>query len=116
MYFGSPFGQDMILPALWQGLWQAFAAMGIMTGAFSNGALQDRFGRKIMFLVGGSVSAVGEYSVLSRNENIQDRKLTQMFYIQLPLSLSYRQTPNRLIQDGGFCFLQSSFLELQWES
>lgn len=73
MYFGSPFGQDMILPALWQGLWQAFAAMGIMTGAFSNGALQDRFGRKIMFLVGGSVSAVGENSAPSRNQNIQDK-------------------------------------------
>ncbi|KAG7287482.1 hypothetical protein NEMBOFW57_006994 [Staphylotrichum longicolle] len=66
MYFGSPFGQDMILPALWQGLWQAFAAMGIMTGAFSNGALQDRFGRKIMFFVGGSVSAtVGQMIAIS---------------------------------------------------
>lgn len=50
----------MILPALWQGLWQAFAAIGIMVGAVSNGALQDKFGRKIMLLSGGSVSTVGE--------------------------------------------------------
>ncbi len=65
MSFGSPFGQEMILPALWQGLWQAFSAMGIMTGAFGNGVLQDRFGRKIMFSVGGTISAVGEFSRLS---------------------------------------------------
>jgi MFS family permease len=62
MYYGSPFGEEMILPALWQGLWQAFNAMGIMTGAFGNGFLQDRFGRKIMFSVGGAISAVGESS------------------------------------------------------
>ena len=60
IYFGSPFGQNMILPALWQGLWQAFAAMGIMVGAFGNGMMQDMFGRKIMFAVGGSVSAIGK--------------------------------------------------------
>jgi predicted MFS family arabinose efflux permease len=60
MYFGSPFGDGLILPALWQSLWQAFSAIGIMVGAVSNGMLQDKFGRKIMFLVGGSISAVGE--------------------------------------------------------
>ncbi|KAG5743752.1 hypothetical protein H9Q70_013536 [Fusarium xylarioides] len=57
--FGSHFGETFILPALWQGIWQAFSTMGIMAGAASNGFLQDRFGRKIMFGVGGLISAVG---------------------------------------------------------
>ncbi|EEY19513.1 maltose permease MAL61 [Verticillium alfalfae VaMs.102] len=59
MTFGSPFGDQMILPALWQGLWQGFNAIGIMIGAASNGVVMDRFGRKIMFAVGGLVSSVG---------------------------------------------------------
>lgn len=59
MYYGSPFGDSLILPALWQGLWQATAALGIMIGAMSNGLLQDLIGRRYMFAVGGIVSAVG---------------------------------------------------------
>jgi len=59
MYYGSPFGNSLILPALWQGLWAATAALGIMIGAVSNGFLQDMFGRRCMFAVGGLVSAVG---------------------------------------------------------
>ncbi|KAI8411408.1 hypothetical protein FOFC_08002 [Fusarium oxysporum] len=57
IYFGSPYGEIMILPALWQGLWQAFNSLGIMVGATCNGALQDRFGRKYMFAVAGIVAA-----------------------------------------------------------
>lgn len=49
----------MILPALWQGLWQAFNSMGIMVGASCNGALQDKFGRKYMFSVSGLIAAIG---------------------------------------------------------
>jgi predicted MFS family arabinose efflux permease len=44
---------------LWQGLWQGLNAFGIMCGAASNGVLQDMFGRKVMFFVGGAISAVG---------------------------------------------------------
>ncbi|RXG41990.1 hypothetical protein VDGE_07557 [Verticillium dahliae] len=44
--FGSPFGDDIILPALWQGVWQGFNAIGIMIGAASNGVVMGRFGRK----------------------------------------------------------------------
>ncbi|KAL2851271.1 general substrate transporter [Aspergillus pseudodeflectus] len=58
-YFGSPFGDSFILPALWQGLWQGLNAFGIMCGAASNGVLQDKFGRKVMFFVGGAISAIG---------------------------------------------------------
>ncbi|PKS08729.1 hypothetical protein jhhlp_004782 [Lomentospora prolificans] len=57
--FGSLYGDGYILPALWQGLWQAFNALGIMIGAAGNGFLQDLFGRKIMFFVGGVISAIG---------------------------------------------------------
>ncbi|KAJ4263352.1 hypothetical protein NW762_006170 [Fusarium torreyae] len=56
--FGSPFGETIILPALWQGLWQAINAMGIMLGAFSNGALLDLWGRRAMFFTGGVISAI----------------------------------------------------------
>ncbi|KAH6662932.1 general substrate transporter [Plectosphaerella plurivora] len=59
IYFGAPFDGGLILPALWQGLWAAFAAMGIMLGASSNGFFMDKFGRRIMFAVGGTISAVG---------------------------------------------------------
>ncbi|KAL4867034.1 general substrate transporter [Aspergillus spectabilis] len=57
--FGEPYGDSFILPALWQGVWQALNAFGIMVGAAGNGSLQDRFGRRVMFFVGGVVSAVG---------------------------------------------------------
>jgi hypothetical protein len=30
-----------------------------MCGAASNGVLQDMFGRKVMFFVGGAISAIG---------------------------------------------------------
>ncbi|KAH7114985.1 general substrate transporter [Dactylonectria estremocensis] len=58
MYYGSYFGDALILPAMWQGLWQAMNSLGIMVGAAMNGALQDRFGRRVMFFVGGAISAV----------------------------------------------------------
>ncbi|KXJ85381.1 general substrate transporter [Microdochium bolleyi] len=59
MFYGSPFGDQLILPALWQGLWTATAALGIMVGAVVNGLLQDLAGRKWMFSAGGLVSCVG---------------------------------------------------------
>ncbi|KAI8653680.1 MFS domain-containing protein [Fusarium sp. Ph1] len=59
VYYGSIFHDAYILPALWQGLWQAFNAAGIMLGAATNGFMQDRFGRKPMFFVGGAISALG---------------------------------------------------------
>ncbi|KAL2817126.1 general substrate transporter [Aspergillus granulosus] len=59
MSYGSYFGDALILPALWQGLWQAMNSLGIMMGASMNGVLQDRFGRKPMFFVGGAIAAVG---------------------------------------------------------
>ncbi|KAL9567770.1 hypothetical protein ACKAV7_008073 [Fusarium commune] len=91
--FGSPFGETSILPALWQGLWQAFSAMGIMAGAASNGFLQDRFGRKIMFGVGGLISAVGTaVTFVSGNpETVEQRRgvlLVGKFFIGLAMGIS----------------------------
>ncbi|KAI7769623.1 hypothetical protein LZL87_003113 [Fusarium oxysporum] len=91
--FGSPFGETFILPALWQGLWQAFSAMGIMAGAASNGFLQDRFGRKIMFGVGGLISAVGTaVTFVSGNpETVEQRRgvlLVGKFFIGLAMGIS----------------------------
>ncbi|KAH7481082.1 hypothetical protein FOMA001_g8732 [Fusarium oxysporum f. sp. matthiolae] len=91
--FGSPFGETFILPALWQGLWQAFSAMGIMAGAASNGFLQDRFGRKIMFGVGGLISAVGTaITFVSGNpETVEQRRgvlLVGKFFIGLAMGIS----------------------------
>ncbi|KAL3448012.1 general substrate transporter [Aspergillus insuetus] len=59
MSFGSYYGEALILPALWQGLWQAMNSLGIMMGATANGTLQDQFGRRLMFFVGGIIAAVG---------------------------------------------------------
>ncbi|CEJ55689.1 hypothetical protein PMG11_01932 [Penicillium brasilianum] len=59
MYYGSYFGEALILPAMWQGLWSAMNSLGIMIGASSNGFLQDKFGRRPMFFVGGVIAAIG---------------------------------------------------------
>ncbi|KAF5674257.1 alpha-L-rhamnosidase [Fusarium denticulatum] len=90
--FGSPFGETFILPALWQGLWQAFT-MGIMAGAASNGFLQDKFGRKIMFGVGGLISAVGTAItfVSGSPEIVEQRRgvlLAGKFFIGLAMGIS----------------------------
>jgi MFS family permease len=61
MYYGSYFGEALILPAMWQGLWSAMNSLGIMIGASSNGFLQDKFGRRPMFFVGGVIAAIGTF-------------------------------------------------------
>ena len=61
MLYGSYFGDALILPAMWQGLWSAMNSLGIMIGAATNGPLQDRFGRQPMFFVGGIISAIGAF-------------------------------------------------------
>jgi MFS family permease len=85
MSYGSYFGDALILPALWQGLWQAMNSLGIMIGASSNGILQDKFGRRPMFFAGGAIAAVGTYTcatvpnisyviIRTDRENLQNRR------------------------------------------
>ncbi|OAL49793.1 general substrate transporter [Pyrenochaeta sp. DS3sAY3a] len=59
MTFGEPFHGQLILPALWQGLWTAFIQLGVMLGATASGAFQDKFGRRFAFGLGGIISAIG---------------------------------------------------------
>ncbi len=53
-------GGAYILPALWQGLWTSFVQLGIMMGALASGFIQDKFGPKIAFVIGGVISALGK--------------------------------------------------------
>ncbi|KAH7130188.1 general substrate transporter [Dendryphion nanum] len=57
--FGEPYNGQLILPALWQGLWTAFIQIGIMMGAALSGPFQDKFGRRHAFALGGIISALG---------------------------------------------------------
>ncbi|KAM9884665.1 maltose permease [Verticillium dahliae] len=57
--FGSPFGDDIILPALWQGVWQGFNAIGIMIGAASNGVVMGTALFDVSSNVGGLDSRRG---------------------------------------------------------
>ncbi len=59
MAFGEQYDGQLILPALWQGLWIAFMQLSIMIGAAGSGPVQDRFGRRTVFVLGGVVSAIG---------------------------------------------------------
>ncbi|KAJ8108536.1 hypothetical protein OPT61_g8106 [Boeremia exigua] len=59
MTFGEQYNGQLILPALWQGLWTAFIQLGIMIGAAGSAPFQDRFGRRMAFILGGVVSAIG---------------------------------------------------------
>ncbi|KAF5982395.1 maltose permease [Fusarium coicis] len=70
-----------------------FSAMGIMAGAASNGFLQDRFGRNIMFGVGGLISAVGTaITFVSGNpETVEQRRgilLVGKLFIGLAMGIS----------------------------
>ncbi|KAH7319367.1 hypothetical protein BKA65DRAFT_529417 [Rhexocercosporidium sp. MPI-PUGE-AT-0058] len=47
---------QLILPAKWQSLWTAFDQFGIMLGAFSNSFIQDKFGRRVAYIIGGTSS------------------------------------------------------------
>ncbi|KAF9690981.1 hypothetical protein EKO04_011264 [Ascochyta lentis] len=57
--FGEQYEGQLILPALWQGLWTAFIQLGIMIGAAGSAPVQDRFGRRTAFVLGGVISAIG---------------------------------------------------------
>ncbi|PSN74207.1 general substrate transporter [Corynespora cassiicola Philippines] len=59
MTFGEQYNGRLILPALWQGLWTAFIQLGMMMGAALSAPFQDRFGRRMAFVLGGIVSAIG---------------------------------------------------------
>ncbi|CAK7233765.1 hypothetical protein SBRCBS47491_008722 [Sporothrix bragantina] len=57
--YGAEIDGYLSLPATWQALWTAFVQLGIMIGALSGGWIQDRFGRRLSFFLGGFVSAIG---------------------------------------------------------
>jgi MFS family permease len=57
--FGELYNGKMILPALWQGLWNGFVQLGAMMGSVLNGWLQDRFGRRLSFVIGGGFACAG---------------------------------------------------------
>jgi MFS family permease len=59
--FGELYNGQLILPASWQGLWTAFVQFGVMVGAFCNGFLQDRFGRKASYACGALATAIGKH-------------------------------------------------------
>ena len=61
MTYGEMYKGELILPAMWQSLWMAFIQFGIMVGAFGNGFMQDRFGRKISYAVGGTIAGIGTF-------------------------------------------------------
>lgn len=60
MTYGEQYKGQLVLPALWQGLWTAFVQLGIMIGAAGIGAFQDRFARRMAFVLGGVLSAIGK--------------------------------------------------------
>lgn len=62
MTFGEQYNGRLILPALWQGLWTAFIQLGMMMGAALSAPFQDRFGRRMAFVLGGIVSAIGTFA------------------------------------------------------
>lgn len=68
------FRGQLILPAVWQSLWTAFMSFGIMFGALCSGFLQDRFGRRCSYFVGGTATAIGKFQ-FSRQINMT--KLTR---------------------------------------
>jgi len=70
MTYGEYFNGELILPALWQGLWTSFVQLGIMLGALINGVFQDKFGRKMSFIAGGVVSVLGKMEVLAPVPNM----------------------------------------------
>ncbi|KAH6711389.1 general substrate transporter [Leptodontidium sp. MPI-SDFR-AT-0119] len=57
--YGELYNGQLILPAKWQSLWTAFVQFGIMLGAFSNGFIQDKFGRRVAYILGGVITAIG---------------------------------------------------------
>ncbi|KAG4442460.1 hypothetical protein IFR05_002062 [Cadophora sp. M221] len=57
--YGELYNGQLILPAKWQSLWTAFVQFGIMLGAFCNGFIQDKFGRRVAYILGGVITAIG---------------------------------------------------------
>ncbi|CRG91032.1 General alpha-glucoside permease [Talaromyces islandicus] len=59
MVFGDTIGGKLFVPSLWLSLWNAMTAAGIVLGAITNGYVQDRFGRRLSFTLGGVIATVG---------------------------------------------------------
>lgn len=59
MVFGEMIDGKLFVPSLWLALWNAMTAVGIMVGAVTNGYVQDRFGRRWSFSLGGVIATVG---------------------------------------------------------
>ncbi|KAL2851064.1 general substrate transporter [Aspergillus pseudoustus] len=76
MVFGDMIGGKLFIPSLWLALWNAMTAVGIMVGAVTNGYVQDRFGRRWSFSLGGAIATVGIAIcyISDRRESLADRR------------------------------------------
>lgn len=64
-----------MIGSLWYALWNVFSPIGSMIGAAIGGWLQDRFGRKMGFTVGG-VASVGAVLTLFLSDRAPNRRIT----------------------------------------
>ncbi|KAL2849360.1 general substrate transporter [Aspergillus pseudodeflectus] len=76
MVFGDMIDGKLFIPSLWLALWNAMTAVGIMVGAVTNGYVQDRFGRRWSFSLGGAIATVGIAIcyISDRRDSLGDRR------------------------------------------
>lgn len=59
MTFASEIEGQLLIPAYWQSLWNAIFNVMTMVGSVCAGMIQDRFGRRVSFMVVILVAAAG---------------------------------------------------------
>lgn len=66
--------KEYIIKGLWLSLWAVFSPIGSMIGAVMGGWLQDKFGRKMAFIIGGVLS-VGAVLTLFLSDRAPNRRV-----------------------------------------
>ncbi|CZR61790.1 related to maltose permease [Phialocephala subalpina] len=61
--YGEKVKTSYIIPSMWLALWNSMLQVGSMFGAFSNGAISDRLGRKFTFILGAGIAAAAVFLV-----------------------------------------------------
>jgi len=56
--YGTQYGDRLIIPALWLGLWNGGVPIGATFGALAGGFIQDRLGRRISLILASTLSAI----------------------------------------------------------